>query len=206
MKEIWLVRHGETDWGAQGLLQGYAPVGLNARGREQMRRLGERLRRAGTLFDGFWCSDLKRSLESAAILQAQIPLLPTLRQDPLLREVDIGLMAGLSEEEVLQRFPEVMREMIRNPWTAKRPRGESLADVAERARTFLENLPCGRHLVVGHGGWILALLAGPLGLGPNLVGRVHLAHASITRFTWPERIVYGIGDTAHLEGVNSPVC
>lgn len=170
-----------------------------------MLRLGERLRKTGTVFDGFWSSDLKRSVESALILQTQIPLLPMLRQDPLLREVDVGLMAGLGEEEVLQYFPEAMREILHNPWTAKRPRGESLAEVAERARTFLERLPYGRHLVVGHGGWILALLAGPLGLGPNLIGRVYLAHASLTRFAWPERIVYAVGDTAHLESANSPV-
>jgi len=42
-----LVRHGETEYNAQGLLQGYSPVPLSPRGRQQAMLVGP-------LQDGKW--------------------------------------------------------------------------------------------------------------------------------------------------------
>lgn len=199
-KELWLVRHGETDWLHMGLVQGYADVGLNTLGRLQMERLGLRLRRAGVPFDGLWSSDLRRARESAVILQSFLPVPPRLQLSPLLREVNPGKFTGLAEEEILQRYPESLREILQDPWEGKRPQGESLADVAQRATAFLESLPPGRHLVVTHEGWLKALLAGPVGLGRGSLFRVLLLPSSLTRILLPEKLLVTLGDVAHLEG------
>ena len=44
---FWFLRHGETDWNAQGLSQGNVDIPLNPTGYAQARSAAERLRRRG---------------------------------------------------------------------------------------------------------------------------------------------------------------
>ena len=73
--ELYLVRHGETDWNAEGRIQGQRDVPLNARGRAQARRNGEVLRdllgeRAGTI--RYLASPLGRTRETMEIIREAI--------------------------------------------------------------------------------------------------------------------------------------
>lgn len=200
--DLWLVRHGETPALSMGVLQGYSAIGLSPTGHRQAQALAERLHRVGVPFDGLWASDLKRAVETAEILRQRNPLLPPLRLDPLLREVDVGYLSGLTEEEALSSYPEEMARLLSDPWSAPRPGGESYQDVAARAMEFVRGLPPGRHLVVTHGGWILALLGTLLRMGGAALRHLVPLPCSLTKVVLPEGLVVSFGDVAHLEAMD----
>lgn len=85
MKAI-LVRHDETEYNANGMLQGYAPVPLSARGRQQALLVGQRLRSVRPT--AFYSSDIQRAHETALIIgqYVELPVQPC----PGLREWNIG--------------------------------------------------------------------------------------------------------------------
>ncbi len=197
MKEVWYIRHGETPWNAEKRFQGHLDIPLSPTGIGQAFRLAERLRRSGLRFDGLYSSDLRRAQETAQAL-AQLLSLP-LRTSSLLREIDVGQLAGLTREEAQARFPDFFRWAEADPWEAERPKGESMAALARRLLRFLEDLPPGRHLVVTHGGTIRAALKLALNLNGNAWRRFHIQNTSITRILYPEEEVITVGDTAHLE-------
>ncbi|KAI6700086.1 hypothetical protein NL676_014410 [Syzygium grande] len=62
--EIVVVRHGETEWNADGRIQGHLDVELNEIGRQQATAVGERLSREGKI-SAIYSSDLKRAFETA---------------------------------------------------------------------------------------------------------------------------------------------
>ncbi|WP_280535401.1 histidine phosphatase family protein [Halopenitus sp. POP-27] len=106
MSEILLVRHGETSWNAAGRVQGWAPVGLNAAGRRQARRLARHL--TAEHEDGnvtLVTSDLARARETAAPIAAAFDVEPT--TDSRLRERDFGRYQGLDSTDLFDRFPEL---------------------------------------------------------------------------------------------------
>ena len=197
MKEVWYIRHGETTWNAEKRFQGHLDIPLSPVGVGQAFRLAERLRRSGLRFDGLYSSDLRRAQETAQAL-AQLLGLP-LNTTPLLREIDVGELAGLTREEAQARFPAFFRQAEEDPWGIRRPGGESMAELAGRLLAFLENLPAGRHLVVTHGGVVRAALKLVLRLDGDTWRRFHIQNASITRILYPEGEVLSVGDTAHLE-------
>ena len=135
MKEIWYVRHGETEWNAQRRFQGHLDVPLSPVGIGQAFRLAERLSRSRISFDRLYASDLRRARQTAEPL-AQVLGLP-IATTPLLREIHVGELAGLTRAEAEARFPSFLAEAAKDPWNARRPGGESMADLARRLEAFL---------------------------------------------------------------------
>jgi broad specificity phosphatase PhoE len=92
---LLLVRHGETDWNADGRLQGQTDRPLSDFGRRQARQLAEEL--AGETLEAIYSSDLVRARETAEIVGERIGLAVAL--DPDLREKDWGNWEGLTAVE-----------------------------------------------------------------------------------------------------------
>src|ERR1700704_4943984 len=97
MTELLLVRHGETDWNAEGKLQGHTDRPLNDHGRRQAQALAERL--AGNSIDAVYASDLSRARETAEMVGEKLGL-PVL-VDPDLREKNWGNWEGLTSDQRL---------------------------------------------------------------------------------------------------------
>ena len=95
MTRLLLVRHGETDWNADGRLQGQTDRPLSDFGRRQARRLALVL--AAEDFEAIYSSDLARARETAEIVGARLEL--PVRFDPDLREKDWGNWEGLTALE-----------------------------------------------------------------------------------------------------------
>jgi broad specificity phosphatase PhoE len=147
---ILFARHGETDWNAERRVQGHTDRPLNETGREQARALADDL--GAVRVDAVYASDLARAHETAEIVAARLGLpLTTLRE---LREKHFGTWEGLTDEEVLARFPQA-RE---GPWGD----GESSAEMSDRVLAAVRRIaaehPDGQVLVVSHGGPLRALL------------------------------------------------
>ena len=92
MATLLLVRHGETDWNADGRLQGHTDRPLSDFGRRQARQLAEEL--ADESLEAIYASDLARARETAEIVGGRLELPVVLEPD--LREKDWGTWEGLT--------------------------------------------------------------------------------------------------------------
>jgi 2,3-bisphosphoglycerate-dependent phosphoglycerate mutase len=146
---LLLVRHGETDWNADGRLQGHTDCPLSDYGRRQAQALAEQLA-AGEELGALYSSDLARARETAEIVGARLglPVLP----DPDLREKNWGSWEGLTADE---------RDAVEFV-------GETTAAHRERTLRALQRIaerhPVAHVLVVTHGGSIRRAQAAALGI------------------------------------------
>ena len=146
--DVYLVRHGSTDWNEAGRAQGQTDVPLNARGRCQARAAGERLRALGVRPAAIYASDLERAAETARQV-AQVLGGPPVHLDARLRERRLGPAEGLTRAEILARFGSSL-------YSALIPGAEAVTDVIRRFGAALEEIAT-RHagaavVVVSHGG------------------------------------------------------
>jgi broad specificity phosphatase PhoE len=152
---IYLVRHGETDWNAQGRLLSRTDRPLNARGGGQARDLAASL--ADIAWDRAFTSPLVRARRTAEVALAARADAPPLTLDERLVEMDFGPYEGMSEAD-LEADPVAV---TRRRDGAQLPGVETEAAVEARARAFyadIAELP-GTTLVVGHGRMLRILIA-----------------------------------------------
>ena len=143
---LWLVRHGATDWSDAGRFNGRTDVPLNERGRRQAGALRGELGRGS--FAGLWSSDSARAIETATLAVGAAAV------DDRLAELDFGTLEGKTWSECT---PEVQQELVDFDRFAA-PEGESVAALRGRVHAFLADLPEGDHVLFTHGGVIRLLL------------------------------------------------
>ena len=144
-----LIRHGETDWNAERRVQGQIDIPLNATGEGQALAAGRSL--ADEMFAAAYSSDLKRALQTAAML-TRAPIEATAE----LRERHFGTLQSLTMKEAEGRHPDVWRQHVARDVHYDLDGGESMAAFARRVMAALDEL-AQRHagqtvLVVTHGG------------------------------------------------------
>jgi broad specificity phosphatase PhoE len=149
--QIYLIRHGETDWNRRGLYQGTTDVPLNALGRRQADALAKAL--APVRFDAAYTSPLRRARETAgAVLAGRSVPLHVL---PELRELSYGLWQGRASQPRGRGNAGLEWRWRHDPWTVRFPGGETLDEVRLRAGPVLEGIvaahPAETVLVSGHG-------------------------------------------------------
>jgi probable phosphoglycerate mutase len=143
------VRHGESTWVAESRFQGVQDPPLSALGQAQARRVAARLADPAAPPalplppgppTGIWHSPLRRAASTAAaIVGAQQTAVPLVGLDAL-REIGQGAWEGLTLAEVMVRFPRELAAWRMAPATNHAPEGESLQQVAARARLALTAL------------------------------------------------------------------
>lgn len=151
MLELWLVRHGQTNWNIDGRIQGQSDVPLNETGRSQAQALTEKLK--DVPFVAVYSSDLERARETAEIIAAAHGL--AVQIDARLREVKQGEWEGLSLADIRERYDWQYRHNQSYSPDFRPPGGESAREVAERVQAAIEDIhkkhPEGAVLVVSHG-------------------------------------------------------
>ncbi len=178
---LWLVRHGESTWNAEGRLQGRADPPLTDLGREQARRAGQRL--AAFQIQALYCSPQQRALETAQIIGALLDLEP--RSDVRLQEYDIGEATGHNWEGFLERWPH-LREMARQGRriSGHIPGGEEIAAFHERVLGVMEGIrvahDAGDVVVVAHGGVFSEYLGSLLHINPDYHLGLRFYNGSLT--------------------------
>jgi broad specificity phosphatase PhoE len=125
-----------------GLASGHHDAPLSVQGRSEAQALGARYR--ATRLDGVYCSDLRRSWETAEIAFAGGGV--TIHREPRLREVDYGEWT----RQPRARVDLVLSEHVCAPF----PAGESYTQAAARIHSFLADLRAQGNwrsiLIVGH--------------------------------------------------------
>ena len=124
--QIWLVRHGETEWSLTGRHTGRTDVPLTAAGRHQADALGRHL--AGRAFALVLTSPLVRARDTCRLAGYGEVAEVT---DELL-EWDYGIYEGRTTPDIRKAEPEW------SIWTSPVPQGESVEQVGERARRVID--------------------------------------------------------------------
>ena len=159
-QEIWLVRHGETEWSRDGKHTSSTDLHLTEHGREVA--LGLRPRLAEHDFGLVLTSPLGRARETAELVgfaDAEV--------DERLREWEYGDFEGLTTEQIREQVPDW--ELWTHP---PAPGGESVAEVEARLRDVVarcRSVP-GDVLLFAHGHSLAAFTACWLGLGADRSG------------------------------------
>jgi broad specificity phosphatase PhoE len=183
--DVYLVRHGATEWTHTGQHTGRTDLPLLPEGEEQARRLGELLR--DVEFTAAWSSDLARARRTA-----ELAGFPDARVTALLREYDYGEYEGVTTADIHRERPE---------WDLFHdgaPGGESPAEAAARARAFLSGLDGaeGAVAVFSHGHFLRVVaiewagldvaMGAHLGLDAAGVGVLHAGDRGrlIQRWNW----------------------
>lgn len=156
--ELYLIRHGETNWNTERRMQGHLDSPLTDKGIAQAEEAAEFLRSHS--YHVLYSSDLPRTLQTAKPIALATGL--TVIAEPGLRERNLGIFEGLTEEEIEARHAaDFARFKAREPEFVI-PNGESLKQLHLRCVTVMENL-ARRHagqrvLVVSHGALITAFM------------------------------------------------
>lgn len=162
MTTVMLMRHGETAWNLEGRLQGWAPVALNDRGREQAIATAGYLEENGTTPDRVVSSDLTRTRETTELVRSTIAA--PVQFETAWRERNLGVYQGLPLSVVADRFPAFGRGTTAANAADRVPEGgESFVDLQDRVIAGWEELigasdPDECVLVVTHGGPIQIVL------------------------------------------------
>jgi broad specificity phosphatase PhoE len=151
MTELWLVRHGQTDWNMEGRYQGKMDVPMNATGWEQVEQAVTKL--DGKKFDHIYSSHLTRARQTAGRLAEAFGL--EVQVDERLSEISLGVWEGMLFTDIRRIYPQEIKEREENPAHSRSPGGETVAEVAlrmtEAANEIAQAHPNGRILVASHG-------------------------------------------------------
>jgi broad specificity phosphatase PhoE len=157
-RQIFVFRHGETDWNVEGRFQGHLDIPLNDRGRLQAQGLAVTLQGEG--LEAILSSDLGRAYESARIVARRLAI--PVFVDPGLREAHLGGAQGLTRLEIEKQFGhEALNRWKSVSWSdadVSYPGGETGVAVMDRVfsalERFLAEKPYSRIGVASHGGVI----------------------------------------------------
>ena len=161
---IYYIRHGETQWNAEGRLQGVQDIPLNDLGRKQAAHAGDIL---ADLFarDGrdetsiaFVASPLGRARSTMELVRDTLGLAPAdYSLDDRLREIGYGHWEGSTLAQMQASDPDVFAQRQADKWTVSPPGGESYASVELRMRDWYDSLLADT-VAVAHGGTARALM------------------------------------------------
>jgi len=189
---IYLIRHAETTWNAEGRLQGTLDAPLSERGQEQVRRLVEALR--AVPLAAVYSSPLGRACATAAPIAAAhgVPLCTVSG----LREMDQGEWEGRLRP---------IQARVDSPAESSIPGSESIVDVQARAvaamHLLAEQHPGETIAVVAHGGVNKTLLLSCLGAPLGHHARIAQGGAciNIIELGGPLPRVTALNSTVHLD-------
>ena len=190
MNDIWLVRHGETEWTVSKKHTGSTDIELTPAGEEEARALAPVL--AAHPFAAVFTSPLKRARRTAELAGFGDAIV-----DDRLVELNYGEYEGRTTAEIRRDRPDWVL------WRDGSPGGESMDEVGRRADAVIERITSldGDALLFGHGHFSRVLGARLLGLPPSagrllilgpgslsIIGSEHEQRAIRTWNSYPARM------------------
>jgi len=202
LTRLILVRHGQSTWNAQGRIQGWADPPLDDTGQEQARRLARRLAAEEHNISALYSSPLLRARQTAEAVGLTLTL--TVQTDDRLKENDVGLLSGLTGDEVERQFPEWMSARRNSVEWVPPPGGEDRDAFVERAVAVMCDIvthhPDQSVAVVSHGGTLAVYLAHLLEMPIHRTLPFQFDNTSLSIVKVSDRRVrlFKLNDTAHL--------
>ena len=164
--EVYIIRHGKTDWNKEYRFQGAHDIPLNDEGRAAAVALGKRLQ--DVHFDYVFSSPLSRAYETAQIVTGSLSLSKgtQIKADSLLTEISFGELEGLPFNQWMDT-DEPRKYFFKEPGRYVPPKGgETFESGIERTGQFVHTVlepiykenPDARIMIVAHGAILAALM------------------------------------------------
>lgn len=172
MKNILLIRHGQSEWNKLNLFTGFKNIELSDQGIDEANKAGQNFKNLNIKFDIVFTSKLKRAQETAKIILKNLDQWDYLYEegkiitDINLNERDYGDLTGLNKKETADKFGEEQVHKWRRGYSDQPPNGESLEDVVRRVKIYFEesinpaiqSADNNNILIAAHGNSLRALL------------------------------------------------
>ncbi|XXQ30417.1 6-phosphofructo-2-kinase domain-containing protein [Plasmodiophora brassicae] len=206
-KPILVSRHGESKDNLGGYIGGDSTI--TDRGREFAIALAGFVREREPALDGLhvWTSCLQRTIDTAALIDVPAPM----RRLSCLQEIDAGVFAGMTYEQIRAVDPAAFAARKKDKLGYRYPSGESYADVIERIDQVVLDVELADHpvLIVSHKAVLRCLLGYFLGTArPDIPEMVFPSHSVLELIPTPNGVVmntYEMGiDHVENEGTAKP--
>ena len=189
MKNILLIRHGQSEWNKLNLFTGFKNIELSEQGIEEANKAGHNFKNLDIKFNIVFSSELKRAQETAKIILQNLDQWDFLNNEGKiisninLNERDYGDLTGLNKKETAEKFGEEQVHKWRRGYSDQPPNGESLEDVVRRVTKYFEEVikPAIQSnendniLIAAHGNSLRALLIVMNIYEPNNINSVELS-------------------------------
>ncbi len=201
MTRVIFVRHGQTSWNQEGKYQGHSDISLNERGIKQGNLVAKRL--ANEKINAIYSSDLLRAQQTAEAI-ADYHGLPVIMK-PEFREINFGIWEGLTYQDIMAEWSEILTAMYSNPGEIGPPQGESFQAVKKRVTHALQE--CVKEhqeqtiVLVSHGGTMRVLLCAALGVGLDKMWSMRQDSSAINIIEYFDNraVVALVNDTWHAK-------
>ena len=201
MRKIYLIRHSQPDFpDEKKMCIGKTDISLGAVGRIQSVLLAEVFKKKK--ITEVYCSDLKRSIETASYLKKN-PI-----QCAGLQEFDCGKWDGLPFEIIKERWPEVYQKRGED-LTYPIPGAESVEDGKNRFEQAMKTVlleSTGNIAVVGHATANKVFLCGLLGIEPKFYRTIQMDYASVTTLCVEKGITIEKQNECFTPKLNEALC
>ena len=188
MLQVYLVRHGETQWNAERRIQGQSDSPLTAKGEQQAMQVATRAKELGITH--IISSDLGRTRRTAEIIAQACGC--DIIFDSRLRELNMGVLEKRHIDSLTEEEENWRRQLVNGTVDGRIPEGESMQELSDRVNAALEScrdLPQGsRPLLVSHGIALGCLVSTILGLPAWAERRLRLRNCSISRVDYQESL------------------
>jgi probable phosphoglycerate mutase len=180
------MRHGETAWSLSGQHTSSTDLPLTEEGERRAVAVGKIL--AGKKFAAVYTSPMKRAIDTCRIAGYGADAIVTAD----LREWNYGSYEGLTTNDIHKTAPNW------TIWTGPPPGGETILQVAERARALIRSTPAGDVAIFGHGHMLRVLTACWLEVDPDMGRCFALSTGSISVLAYERdtRVIQSWNQTA----------
>ncbi|MHC1724389.1 MAG: histidine phosphatase family protein [Aminipila sp.] len=134
--DIYLVRHGQTEWDEERRMQGSENSDMTAMGKEDSKYLAKELSR--TEFSQIYSSPLGRAMETAKYIK--MGRTQEIMTFEAFREMSLGEWEGRLDSDVKAKYPEEHNNFWNRPHIFKPAGGETFEELRERVQKGLEEL------------------------------------------------------------------
>lgn len=133
---LYMVRHGETDFNKDKKYLGRTDVPLNLAGIAQAKQFAKKI--SGLNIEVIYCSPLKRAIETAEYIKSKQDC--EIIIDDNFIERSVGVYEGLTKEEAKKKYPELYERNITRIFNEAPPNGETINEVIKRVFSGLNNI------------------------------------------------------------------
>jgi len=131
-----LIRHGKTCDNLKKKYSGIRDIGLTRAGRQEVKKIREKIK--GLKVDRVFCSDLKRSWQTAEIIFSNRTC--KIIKNSHLREINFGKWEGLTYIQIVRKYPSTFKRWLKDPFSVNIPFGEKLSHFVRKIKNELKKI------------------------------------------------------------------